>query len=56
VLDLTTGLLDQGLRVRTGEVGGVEEREQPGEGRPELMRNGGREADPELVESIVGDD
>jgi hypothetical protein len=56
VLDLAASLFEQRFRVRTGEVGRVEQSEEPRQRRPELVRNSRCEADPELVECVVSDD
>ena len=53
VLDLGLRLLDQLRDVRAGQVGRVEEREDPGERCSQLVRDRGREAGAELVEAAV---
>ena len=53
VLDLGARLLEQRLHVGARQVGGVEQREDPGERRPQLVRDGGGEAGAELVEAAV---
>jgi hypothetical protein len=42
-------LLDEFLHVRVGKEGRLEERQEPREGRPQLVRDGGREAGAELL-------
>ena len=53
VLDLDARLRDQPCDVRAGQIGGVEEREDPRERRPQLVRDGGGEAGAKLVEAAV---
>ena len=50
VLDLGARLVDQRLDVGARQVGRVEQREDPRERRPQLVRDGGGEARAELVE------
>ena len=53
VLDLDAGLRDQPVDVRAGEIRRVEEREDPRERRPQLVRDGCGEAGAKLVEAAV---
>jgi DNA-binding response OmpR family regulator len=50
VLDLRPCLVEQSAHIRARQVGRVEEREDPGERRPQLVRDGGGKAGAELVE------
>ena len=49
LLDLGTRLLDQLFDVGVGQSGGVEEREDAGQGRSQLVRDGRREARPQRL-------
>ena len=54
-LDLLARLVDQRADVGAGQVGGVEQRQDPRQRRAELVRDGGGEACPQLVEAAVVD-
>ena len=53
VLDLDARLRDQRLDVGAREIGGIEQREDPGQRRPQLVRDRSGEAGAELVEASV---
>ena len=50
MLDLGAGVVEQRRHVGAGQVGRVEQGEDPSERGSQLVRDGGREAHPELVE------
>ena len=56
VVDLGARLLEQRVDVGAGQVGRVEQHEDPGERRAQLVRDRCREAGPQLVERDVLDD
>ncbi len=53
VLDLGARLVDQLAHVGTGQVGRVEQGEDPSKRRPQLVRDGGGEARSKLIEAAV---